>query len=178
MPIDDGMVKAHAQAFAAQRRYDLFHKVAVQHGSSIVIGNLRIMQGKPFVMFGSEDYITASRLFCQTRPLLCEAFLWLEQGNGSLRVGVRIDLDALLNPLHPALGSNRLAVPGTGQTGIKPPMDEHAEPSFPPPFHACIALGRSFSRGCGCVQGECCGVAGSQNQAYPGRDFHPRRVLR
>ena len=101
-------------------------------------------------MFRGENEVSATRRLRYLRPFAGKAGhrLKLRQCGGG--VGVRVRLDPLLDPFHAAVGAYGLAVPGSGQTGIKPPMHEHAEPRLAPPAHAGIALrGRFRDRGFG-----------------------------
>jgi hypothetical protein len=144
VPVDHGVIEPHAQTLRARRRDDFTHQVAVQLRARIVVASLRVVQREPVVMFARENDIAAPRFLRERRPLPRKILRRLEQRQRGFRVRVGVGFDALLDPLHATLGRHRLALPGSSEAGVQPPMHKHPEPRFAPPCHPRFALGRGF----------------------------------
>ena len=62
-------------------------------------------------------------------------------------LGVGVGLHTFLDPLHTATGGGGLSVPGSGESVVEVPMDEHAKSGLAPPMNAGVAPLRRL--GCG-----------------------------
>ena len=74
------------------------------------------MKRKTFMMLGGKYHIAATRLPGESGPVTRKSRFGFEQRNCGTRVGVRISVHRILNPLHAAVGANDFALPGAGQS--------------------------------------------------------------
>ena len=175
MPVDDRVIEPYAQALFVQGADDLFHQVAMQHRAGGVGADLGIMQGKTFVMFGGENDVTAAGGFGERGPVFGEIWFRFEEGDGGLGVGVGVGLYIIFEPFHAAGGADGFALPGAGETGVKAPVNEHAESGIAPPAHAGVMLGGGFHGVLGADgggEGDDGGGKGQQDGSGAGVDIH------
>src|SRR5262249_39573135 len=101
-----------------------------------------VPKSKAFVMLAGEHNVLGTHVLCQARPFLCKILLWPEQGAQELRIFVSGNTRLVLDPLDTA--RILFAIPNTRSRAIESPMDEHAQPSFPPPAHPFVMLRLGF----------------------------------
>ena len=140
MPVNHRMIEAHAQTLSAGRLDDFADEVAVEFRAGVVVADLRVVQREAVVVFRGEDDIATARRLREPRPLAREVGRGLKERQGALRVRVGVGLHPLLNPLHAPLGGDGLAVPGAGQTRVKPPVHKNPEARVAPPSHPGLPL--------------------------------------
>src|SRR3954452_11987136 len=97
MPVDERMIETNPQPFSAHGVNDLLHEVAVKDGAGIEVADVRVMKGEPVVVLGRKDNVPAAGLFGQSCPFAGESGLRPKERDGSLRVGRRVRVDAVLN---------------------------------------------------------------------------------
>ena len=117
------------QSFAARRLDELLHQVPpARLFRRAVVGVLGVEQAEAFVMLGGHHHVLHSGGLGELRPL-------------SSRVRSRSELfrELLVFSDGNALVLHHPLVPP--QHAVQPPVDEHAEFRFVPPFHTAFAVG-------------------------------------
>ena len=140
MPVHDRMVDAELQPLLAAFRGKRFQQVLLVRRSvdDVPIGCLGVEQAEPVVVLRRDDDVLHPGIFGDADPLGRVVLDRVELLGKLFVLG-----DRNVGPVHDPFpdARNLLALPRPRRNGVKPPMDEHAEPRFPPPLHPGVALG-------------------------------------
>ena len=123
VPVDQGVVQAHAQPLGAHRVHEFPHQIAsAGRVCALVIRQFRVKQAKAVVMLRCQYDIPHSGLFCPTRPVS-----WV--------IGFRSKLPhiaLIFLRWHPGSAHIPFAAPWDR---VESPMQEHPEPGLLKPLY-------------------------------------------